>query len=192
MAERKGFVYSIDIAFPYKIPEQLAANLFDKYCDITIHDDFKMLCEENFTKHKRIDVLINNAGITYTKKADELYPREQWDRTLLVNLTAAFMCSQTVSVYMAKQREGSIINITRLNAELGFPDNPAYVASKGGLKMLGKALARDYGEYSIRVNNIGPGYIRTEMTKNSYSNKKSGWRVNLALRYEDGAHQMME
>ena len=74
---------------------------------------------------------------------------------------------------MKKQRSGSIINVTSINAELGFPNNPAYAASKGGLRMLTKSLAKDFGKYGISVNNLGPGYIITEMTKNSYQNKKS-------------------
>ena len=73
---------------------------------------------------------------------------------------------------MKKRKSGSIINITSINAELGFPRNPSYVASKGGLKLLGKSLARDWGIHGIRVNNLGPGYIITEMTKKSYKNKK--------------------
>ena len=83
------------------------------------------------------------------------------------------MCSQIVAQTMKKRFIGSIINITSINAELGFPNNPAYVTSKGGLKMLTKSLARDFGKYGIRVNNLGPGYIVTEMTKKSYQNKKS-------------------
>ena len=55
---------------------------------------------------------------------------------------------------------------------MAFPDNPAYVASKGGLKMLGKALAKDLGRYGIRVNNIGPGYMKTEMTRKSWNDTK--------------------
>ena len=75
--------------------------------------------------------------------------------------------------YMKKKRRGSIINITSINAEFGFPNNPAYVASKGGLKLLGKSLARDWGKYGIRINNLGPGYIITKMTEKSFKNKKT-------------------
>ena len=74
---------------------------------------------------------------------------------------------------MKKRKNGSIINITSINAELGFPNNPAYVASKGGLKMLGKSLARDWGKYGIRVNNLGPGYFKTLMNKKSWENPKT-------------------
>ena len=66
-----------------------------------------------------------------------------------------------------------MINITSLNSELGFPNNPAYVSMKGGLKQLTKSLAIDLGEFNIRVNNLGPGYIKTNMTKGSWKNRKT-------------------
>ena len=93
--------------------------------------------------------------------------------TIDVNLTGAFQFSQQVLKYMKKNHSGSIINITSINSEFGFPNNPAYVASKGGLKLLGKSLARDWGIYGIRVNNLGPGYIITDMTRKNYNNKKT-------------------
>ena len=74
---------------------------------------------------------------------------------------------------MKKRRNGSIIKITSINAEMGFPRNPAYAAAKGGLKMLGKALAKDWGIYGIKVNNLGPGYIKTDMTMRRFQNKKT-------------------
>ena len=67
---------------------------------------------------------------------------------------------------------GSIINITSLAAEQGFPKNIAYVSSKGGLKQLTKAMALDLAEKNIRVNSVGPGYVKTEMTKKSWLNRK--------------------
>jgi NAD(P)-dependent dehydrogenase (short-subunit alcohol dehydrogenase family) len=70
---------------------------------------------------------------------------------------------------MKDQRGGSIINITSIGAELGFPDNPAYVAAKGALKQLTRSLALDLGSFGIRVNNIGPGYFRTDMTNGSWN-----------------------
>ena len=70
---------------------------------------------------------------------------------------------------MKEKRSGSIINITSLGAELGFPGNPSYVASKGGLKQLGKAMAVDLAQYNIRVNNVCPGYFKTDMTRKSYN-----------------------
>ena len=83
-------------------------------------------------------------------------------------MRAPFRLSRAVAGRMKAQRSGSIINITSLSAELAFPDNPAYVAFKGGLKQLGKALALDLAPFGIRVNNLGPGYIHTEMTRKSF------------------------
>ena len=87
-------------------------------------------------------------------------------------MTGSFYCSNEAVKYMQKQKKGSIINITSINAELGFPRSPAYNASKGGLKMLGKAFAKDWSKYGIRVNNVGPGYFRTDMTSKRFKNKK--------------------
>ena len=84
-----------------------------------------------------------------------------------------FLLSQAAAKEMRFSGGGSIINITSLNSELAFPDNPAYVASKGGLKQLTKALAIDLGRYDIRVNNIGPGYMKTQMTLKSWTNRKT-------------------
>jgi len=173
MAQRYAIVYGIDLTFHNRAKKSLKNRLINLKCDITDQSQFEKICQEIYQKHKRIDVLINNAGVTYTHKGTGAYPQENWYKTININLTAAFICSQIVFKYMLKNKQGSIINITSLNAERGFPNNPAYVASKGGLKMLGKALARDWGRYNIRVNNLGPGYIRTAMTENSYQNLKT-------------------
>lgn len=172
MAQRHSIVYAIDLAFSNNANESLKNHLIDLRCNITIPGQFEKVCRKIYQKHKKIDVLINNAGVTYTHKGTA-YPKKDWYKTININLTAAFICSQAVFQYMVKNRQGSIINVTSLNAERAFPNNPAYVASKGGLKMLGKALARDWGKHNIRVNNLGPGYIRTAMTENSYQNAKT-------------------
>jgi NAD(P)-dependent dehydrogenase (short-subunit alcohol dehydrogenase family) len=120
----------------------------------------------------RIDVLVNNAGITIGN--DTLnYSMEDWKKTLNINLSVPFVLSKAVGEVMKNQKFGSIINITSLNSEQGFSGNPAYVASKGGLKQLSKALAMDLGKYGVRVNNIAPGYVITNMTSKSYGNNES-------------------
>lgn len=172
MAKQLAYVHCVDIQFSKPVPQKWKSHLFQIKCDVTNSKKFRKICDEIFTKHKKIDVLINNAGIGLIEKDNLLYPEEKWHETLKVNLTGSFNCSQAVLKHMVKKKRGSIINITSLNAELGFPNNPAYVASKGGLRMLGKSFARDFGRYGIRVNNLGPGYIITDLTKKSYSNKK--------------------
>ena len=143
-------------------------------CDITNNRSFTKVCQNIFKTHKKIDVLVNNAGVTFPLDKKEVFcPTKKWDDSLKVNLTASFHCSQTAIKYMIKKRSGSIINITSINAELGFPKNPAYIASKGGLKMLTKFYAKSLGRYGVRANNIAPGYIVTDMTNASYSNEKT-------------------
>ena len=169
LSKRGAIVYCIDKKL--KNRQKKYRGLNNMLCDITKLDEIKNTCAEIIKKNKKIDVLINNAGITIPDKLDN-YSLDSGTKTLDVNLTGAFIFTQQVLKRMKKNRSGSIINITSINAEFGFPDNPAYIASKGGLKMLGKSLARDCGKYGIRVNNLGPGYIATKMTEKSYRNKK--------------------
>jgi NAD(P)-dependent dehydrogenase (short-subunit alcohol dehydrogenase family) len=173
MAKRSAITYCFDIKFPNKIPKDLSNNLFHIKCDLTNKKKFDNECKKIFNRHKKIDVLINNLGISLPGKNEQTYLEKYWDQTLKINLTVAFNCSQTVMKFMLKKKNGSIINITSINAELGFPNNPAYIASKGGLKMLGKSMAKDLGKYGIRVNNLGPGYFKTLMNQNSWKNLKT-------------------
>lgn len=118
-----------------------------------------------------IDVLVNCAGFTMGEKSEK-YPVELWQKTIAINMTAPFLISQMAAERMMQKDGGSIINITSIGAEMGFPSNPAYGASKGGLKQLTKALACDWAEYGIRVNNVGPGYTRTKMTNGSWCDEE--------------------
>ena len=117
----------------------------------------------------RLDILINNAGVTYTQKFED-YDRDSWYKTLEVNLCSPFFLSQKLLPLLKKSESASIINITSLNAELAFPDNPAYVSSKAALAGLTRSMALDLGQLGIRVNSIAPGYIKTKMTGESYKN----------------------
>jgi len=121
--------------------------------------------KENFG---RIDVLVNNAGFTESHDLAD-YSEEVWDKTISINLKAPFLLAKNLATIMKDQGSGSIINVTSLNAELAFPDNPAYAASKGGLRQLTKSLARDLGKYGVRVNSIGPGYFHTDMNAKSWA-----------------------
>ena len=137
--------------------------------DLSVREDLEKIAPLVFKNEGRIDVLVNNAGIT-AGAPSESHSEEDWDKVLFINLKAPFLLSQKVANFMIERGEGgSIINITSLGAELGLAKVPGYVASKGGLKQLTKTLAFDWAKYNIRVNNIGPGYMRTDMTKRSYS-----------------------
>jgi NAD(P)-dependent dehydrogenase (short-subunit alcohol dehydrogenase family) len=129
------------------------------------------ICAGAVDRFGGIDVLINNAGIT--DPDDEPYGEAAWDKTMDINLKAAFLLSTAVSRQMQARHDGgaggSIINIASAGALLGFPNNPSYQAAKGGLVQLTRAMARDLAKYNIRVNAICPGYIRTAMTDRSYN-----------------------
>jgi NAD(P)-dependent dehydrogenase (short-subunit alcohol dehydrogenase family) len=137
-------------------------------CDLAEPQQIEGLVEYVAEQHERIDVLVNNAGVTFS--ADILdYPDEAWRKTMQVNLNAPFQLSKQFAAMMKDQGSGSIINITSLAAEMGFPNNPAYIAAKGALKQLTKSLAVDLGPFGIRVNNGGPGYFKTDMNSASWN-----------------------
>ena len=147
--------------------EELGCDFY--ICDITSEEELQAMVAHVIRRHEKIDVLVNNAGVTHGQKFED-YSCDKWELTYEVNLKAPFRLSQMVSKHMIKRKSGSIINISSLNSDLAFPDNPAYMASKGGLKQLTKSAAYDLGKYGIRANNIVPGYMLTSMTMNSWGN----------------------
>ena len=158
-------VYNLDII---DVPEDTSIN--NIYCDITNSNNVQNIIENIVSVEGKVDILINNAGVSYSANILN-YTDEMWDKTHNVNVKSVFNLVKIVVPYM-KKLGGSIINITSLNSELAFPDNPAYVSSKGALKQLSKSLALDLGKYNIRVNNIGPGYMKTKMTEKSWADLK--------------------
>jgi gluconate 5-dehydrogenase len=112
----------------------------------------------------KIDVLVNNAGIHRRGLLAELAV-EHWDEVIRLNLSAAFMVSKCVAQGMIRRLQGKIINITSLMAEGARPTTGNYCAAKGGLKMLTKSMAVEWGRFNIQVNAIGPGYFITDLNK---------------------------
>jgi 3-oxoacyl-[acyl-carrier protein] reductase len=112
----------------------------------------------------RLDILINNAGIT----RDNLIMRmkeEEWDAVLGVNLKGAYNCIRAASKPMVKQRFGRIVNISSVVGVMGNPGQANYVASKAGLIGLTKSVARELASRNVTVNAVAPGFIQTEMTE---------------------------
>ena len=112
----------------------------------------------------RVDVLINNAGITRDGLAMRMKPAD-WDLVLKINLTGAFFACQQALPGMMKNRWGRIVNMASVVGQAGSPGQANYVASKAALIGLTKALAQEMGSRGITVNAVAPGYIETDMTK---------------------------
>ena len=130
--------------------------------DISKREDCKKIVEYVINKYKKIDVLINNAGIsTYNLFTD--ITDEEWNRTINTNLNSVFYMSQETVKYMIKQKEGSIINISSIWGIVGASCEVAYSVSKAGIDGMTKALAKELGPSNIRVNSIAPGLIDTDM-----------------------------
>ncbi len=139
---------------------------FYKQCDINDDIKFREICMQTYDSYKGIDILVNAAGISLPTD-NSISKFELFSKTLDVNLISTYKCCEIASEFMSDG--GSIINVTSIGSFLAFPDNPGYVSSKGGLRSLTKALAEDLSAKEVRVNNIAPGYIRTDMTEKSFS-----------------------
>jgi gluconate 5-dehydrogenase len=131
---------------------------------------------ENIETHVGpIAILVNNAGIQ-RRESLEAFDEAAWRELMSTNLDSVFYVSKPVANKMIPRRRGSIINICSVQSELGRPSIAPYAASKGGLKMLTKGMAVDWGQYGIRVNGLGPGYFATELNAALVADEKfSSW-----------------
>lgn len=132
-------------------------------CDVTDEDAVNALVATVEKEVGVIDILVNNAGIIKRIPMCEMSAKE-FRQVIDVDLNAPFIVSKAVIPSMIKKGGGKIINICSMMSELGRETVSAYAAAKGGLKMLTKNIASEYGEYNIQCNGIGPGYIATPQT----------------------------
>lgn len=135
--------------------------------DVTNEADLDMLVRKAVDEFGKISILVNNVGTTARHPAEE-FPLDEWDAVMDVNVRSVFSLTNRVVREMKRSGGGSIINTASLLSEIGVPLIPAYAASKGAIRQLTKAWAVEWAKYNIRVNAIGPGYMRTEMTEPLY------------------------
>lgn len=130
-------------------------------CDVSDSDSITGLINETVKVYGRIDILINNAGLSEFTPPEELTV-EKWDLILNTNLRSSFLLTKAAAEEMKKQDGGSVVNIASTRALMSEPNSEAYAASKGGLLALTHAMAMSYADYHINVNCISPGWIKTE------------------------------
>ena len=153
-----------------ELPDALAIQ-----CDVSSDEQCKKLIDETIAHYGRIDVLINNAGIS-----DAVHPAEEANIDLFrkvvdVNLNSCFLLSALAAQDMLARQEGSIINVASVHGLVASAPNlqPAYVASKAGLVNLTRELAVQWAKKGVRVNALCPGYFETELTQVMFDDEKS-------------------
>jgi len=140
-------------------------NVGAKLADVSKAADIQTVVDETMEKFGQIDVLINNAGVSWGAMPEDM-PLEKWQMVLDVNLTGCFLFAQAVGREMLKRQSGSIINIASISGITSSANGPfyaGYVASKAGLIGLTRELAASWGRRGIRVNAVAPGFFHSRL-----------------------------
>jgi len=132
--------------------------------DVLKSQEVQSMVDRAISEFGKIDILVNNAGVNIVKPFVDL-TEDDWDSVLDTNLKGYFLCAQAVGREMIKNKSGCVINNASIFGRTGFMNIAPYIASKGGVVQLTKALAVEWARFNIRVNCIAPSYIVTEMAK---------------------------
>lgn len=144
--------------------KEYGVNAYYYKFDVSVPEDVEKNIAEMIQNHGKIDVLVNNAGITQ----DGLFVRmtvDQWNKVINTNLSSAFYVTNNVIKHMMKARTGSIVNISSVVGIYGNAGQANYSAAKAGIIGLTKTLSKEFGSRNIRVNAVAPGFIKTSMTE---------------------------
>ena len=148
--------------------------------DVSSAKEAEVMVDRIVKKYKKIDILVNNVGI----RKDNLLAmmgNDDWESVINVNLNSIFNVTKWVSRVMIGQRNGSIINISSVSALRGVPGQTNYSASKGAILSFTRSVSRELGKFNIRVNNVIPGFIETDMLKDINDQKKEKLTSNISL-----------
>ena len=149
--------------------------------DASSHEAVHACVEQVLSEYGRVDVLVNNAGIT----EDNLLARmtkEMWDQVIRVNLTSCFNTIQALTKSFMRQRSGSIVNLTSVVGLRGNAGQANYAASKAGIVGLTKSVALELGGRHVRCNAVAPGFIQTDMTQSVDEKTSQAWAQSIPLR----------
>lgn len=164
-----------NIVLNYNKSEEIAKKMQEEFtnsgktveifkADVSKREEVKKLVDFTIKKFGKIDVLINNAGISQTKLFTDITD-EDWNNMLNINLNSVFYMSQEVAKHMIHEKEGCIINISSIWGMIGASCEVHYSVAKAGVDAMTKSLAKELGPSNIRVNSIAPGIIDTDMNK---------------------------
>ncbi len=161
-----------------KLADQCASEIVQKggdcttlCADVSKSGDVAKAVKRVMLKHRRIDVLVNNAGIWRKGKIGSMSEKE-WDQTVDSNLKGTFLFCNAVAPIMEHQKRGKIINISSTAGQRGEPFYSHYAASKGGVIAFTKSIAAELAPFNINVNSVSPGWVDTDMTKEVLGNVK--------------------
>ena len=152
---------------------------FAMYADVSKADSVNAMVDAVIQRFGKIDILVNNAGI-YPRKAWHQITEQEWDHVINVNLKGTFLCSQAVYPYMQQQGYGRIINVSSVTFWFGATQLAHYVASKGGIIGLTRAIAREVGQEGITVNAVTPGAVQTETELEMFADQQEEFATMFA------------
>ncbi len=184
--ENGAIVYNLDLGIDPEMDKMESfakennTQIYGYTADVSNEEQVVAVCKEILAHAGNIDILVNNAGIT----RDGLMMRmksEDWDSVMNINLKSAFLMSREISRAMMKQRSGSIINMSSVVGVQGNPGQTNYCASKAGMIGLTKALAKEIGSRSVRVNAIAPGFISSPMTDKLSEEVQANYKAAIPL-----------
>ena len=160
--------------------QQLGGKALALVTDLTVNEQSENLVNSTVKEFGKIDILVNNAARSFMRSLLDLR-EDGWDKAFDTNVKAVWLLSRAAARKMIEQKSGKIINITTVGAEKAEAGMAAYGCSKAALKMLTRCMAREWAQYGIQVNAVGPGLTRTDFSKPIWSNPEVAKHVAAAI-----------
>lgn len=158
-----------DVNETIKLIEDAGGQAIKVQGDVSVEDDVNNLVQTAVKEFGALDVMINNAGFEKPIPSHEMSVSE-WQKVIDINLTGAFMGAKAaVNQFLKEDKKGVILNTSSVHDTIPWPNYVNYAASKGGLKLMMETMSMEYAQYGIRINNISPGAIVTEHTREKFS-----------------------
>ncbi len=143
------------------------------HLDVTNENQIERVFADIYQKWGKIDVLVNNAGISGVNKPTHKIKQEEWNLVMSINVNGVFLCTKHAVNLMLNHGGGSIVNLSAAYGLVGSPSLPAYHASKGAVRLMSKTDALTYAHHNIRVNSVHPGFIMTPMIEEHLGGKEN-------------------